>query len=168
MKLESERLIVIPLTLEQMKLYILPDPSLELDLGLVPDGRAVPEEVIEVIQTVVLPQLSLLKEQYVFYTFWTIILKSENKMVGDMMIKGMPDEQGAIEIGYGTYEKYQGKGYMTEAVGLLLDWALSQPSVKKVKAETRKENIASQKILQNNGFIIEAEDQDYLHWHLSK
>ncbi|MCC6838275.1 MAG: GNAT family N-acetyltransferase [Bacteroidia bacterium] len=168
MKLESERLIVMPLTLEQMKLYILPDPALELNLGLVPDNRIVPEKVKEVIQSIVLPQLSLLKEQYVFYTFWTIILKDEKKMVGDMMIKGLPDEQGAIEIGYGTYDKHQGKGYMTEAVGLLSDWALSHPSVKKVKAETRKENIASQKILKSNGFVIGAEDQAFIHWHLIK
>lgn len=158
----------MPLTLEQMKLYILPDPALEEELGLIPDGRAVPEKVKEVIQSIVLPQLSLLKEQYVFYKFWTIILKDEKKMVGDMMIKGLPDEQGTIEIGYGTYDKHQGKGYMTEAVGLLSDWALSHSSVKKIKAETRKGNIASQKILKSNGFVIGAEDQEFIHWHLTK
>ena len=168
MKLESERLIVMPLTLEQMKLYILPDPALEQELGLIPDGRVVPERVKEVIETIVLPQLNLAKEQYVFYTFWTIILKDEKKMVGDTMIKGLPDEQGTIEIGYGTYDKHQGNGYMTEAVGLLSDWALSHTCVKKVKAETRKENIASQKILKSNGFVIGTEDHEFIHWHLSK
>lgn len=154
--------------MEQMKLYILSDNALELQLGLVPDDRIVPERVKEVIETIVLPQLNASDEQYIFFTFWTIILKVENKMVGDMMIKGLPDEQGAIEIGYGTYEKHQGNGYMTEAVGLLSNWALSHPSVKKVKAETRKENIASQKILEKNGFVIASEDQEFIHWYFTK
>lgn len=42
---------------------------------------------------------------------------------------------------------------MTEAVKVITEWALSQDGVKQVEAETDAENIASQKVLLQSGFI---------------
>ena len=42
---------------------------------------------------------------------------------------------------------------MTEAVKAITEWALSQESVKQVEAETDAENIASQKVLSQSGFV---------------
>ena len=60
---------------------------------------------------------------------------------------------GVIEIGYGLKEEYRHHGYMTEAVKVITEWALSQDGVKQVEAETDAENIASQKVLLQSGFI---------------
>ncbi|MDO5446140.1 MAG: GNAT family N-acetyltransferase, partial [Eubacteriales bacterium] len=55
--------------------------------------------------------------------------------------------------GYGIEENYQGCGYATEAVSALVDWALKQPGVMSVMAETEASNIASQRVLKKSGFI---------------
>lgn len=59
---------------------------------------------------------------------------TDNKMVGDLCFMGEPGESGEIEIGYGTYEEFRQKGYMTEAVGGMIQWAHGQPGVYAVLA----------------------------------
>ena len=85
-------------------------------------------------------------------------------MVGDLCFKGKPNAAGEIEIGYGTYDEDQGKGYMTEAVGAMIQWATTQPKVKFITAETEKVNVASFKVLQKNGFKKEGEMNNLYAW----
>ncbi len=59
---------------------------------------------------------------------------------------------GQAEIGYGTLAQFQGRGYATEAVSVLTDWALSQPEVSVVVADALPENAASVRVLQKSGF----------------
>ena len=68
--------------------------------------------------------LLTLQRTYLFSTLWTIILKEENKMVGDLCFVGEPDAEGEIEIGYGTYDEFRKRGYMTEAVNGMINWAI--------------------------------------------
>ncbi len=50
-------------------------------------------------------------------------------------------------------EDFQGRGYATEAVSALTDWALKHSCVRCVTAETEESNIASQKVLIKAGFV---------------
>lgn len=88
---------------------------------------------------------------WLWYTPWKIILKSEKKMIGDICFKG-PQKRGTVEWGYGLEQPYQGMGYMTEAARMLLDWAFSQPDVYAVEAETLPDNAASQRVLEKLDF----------------
>lgn len=88
---------------------------------------------------------------WLWYTPWKIILKSEEKMIGDICFKG-PQKRGSVEWGYGLEQPYQGMGYMTEAARMLLDWAFSQPNVYAVEAETLPDNVASQRVLEKLDF----------------
>jgi RimJ/RimL family protein N-acetyltransferase len=106
------------------------------------------------------------ENDYLFFTLWTVILKSENRMVGDLCFRGTPGENGSIEIGYGTYEDFRGNGFMTEAVGGMINWAKMQPLVKSIVASTDKTNVASMVILQKNGFVKSGESDDFFHWKL--
>ena len=47
---------------------------------------------------------------------------------------------GEIEIGYGTMHGQRRKGYMTEAVGGMIDWAKQRADVKYILAETDENN----------------------------
>jgi len=87
-------------------------------------------------------------------------------MVGDLCIVGEPNEAGEIEIGYGTYDEFQGKGFMTEMVGGIIEWAKTQPFVKSIVASTNKTNTASFKVLQKNKFIKVGETDTLLIWKL--
>ncbi len=85
-------------------------------------------------------------------------------MVGDLCFMGLPNDNGEIEIGYGTYEDFRGNGYMTEAVGGMVGWAKTQPNIKKITASTDKTNRASYTVLQKNGFVKSGESDDLFHW----
>ena len=91
--------------------------------------------------------------QRIWYTVWLMELKSQpGTIVGDFCFKGRnPD--GMVELGYGLREGFCGRGYMTEAVRAIAGWALSQPGVTRVEAETESQNLASQKVLAASGFV---------------
>ena len=90
-------------------------------------------------------------EQWNWYAIWMMEEKS-GKHVGDLCFKGLnPD--GSVEIGYGILEDFWGRGYATEAVRAAVEWALQQPGVTRVEAETEPENAASQRVLAKCGFL---------------
>ncbi len=73
-------------------------------------------------------------------------------MVGDLCFKGLP-ESGRPEIGYGLEACYWGCSYATEAAGAQCVWALPQPGVSAVEAETAPDNLASQRVLEKLAFV---------------
>ena len=87
-------------------------------------------------------------------------------MIGDLCIVGEPNSKGEIEIGYGTYDEFQGKGYMTEIVGGIIEWAKKQIIVQAITASTDKTNTASFKVLEKNNFTKIGETETLFHWKL--
>ena len=91
------------------------------------------------------------REDWHWYATWMIELKS-GAHIGDLCFKGLNND-GSVEIGYGITEENQGCGYATEAVEAVVDWALNQPDVYRVVAESDSENKQSQRVLEKCGFI---------------
>jgi len=164
--IETARLIIKPLTYDQLVKYTACDNSLEEELNLNPSSRSISPELKEALEETILLNVANPSKNYLYYTLWTAISKAENRMIGDLCIVGEPNEGGEIEIGYGTYDDYQGRGYMTEIVGGIISWAKSQPAVKSIKASTEKMNLASHKVLQKNQFIKKNESGKAIHWRL--
>ncbi len=163
--IETERLYLHPLTYEQLKLYLQNDGSLEKELGIGWKYREIHPELKEALENTLLPSVAN-NVNYHFFTLWTMISKEHNCMIGDLCFKGAPCEDGSVEIGYGIYPAFEKRGFITEAVEVLCHWALKQKYVRSVKAETDKENIASQKVLQKNGFVFMGEKDGMLQWQL--
>lgn len=151
MKLETERLIIFPLSHYQLNLYLQTENKLEDALGLHQGNRTISPELMEALNETILPSV-FSSSNYLYSTLWTIVHKERNQMVADFCFKGMPNTAGEIEIGYGTYEEFQGKGFMTEALGAMIEWAFSQPNVKTMLAETDQKNESSHKTLLKNNF----------------
>ncbi len=164
--IETKRLILKPLNYEQLIKYIKCDNSLEEELKLNKTSRTISPELKEAFEQTILLNVADKSKNYLYSTLWTAISKAENKMVGDLCIVGEPNAAGEIEIGYGTYEEFQNKGFMTEMVSGIIDWASTQPNVKSVIAATEKSNIASSKVLVKNKFIKTSETDTLLHWRL--
>lgn len=61
-----------------------------------------------------------------------------------------------IEIGYFVGETWWGKGIATEAVKQLLDFIATRLDVVRVEAHVFAQNKSSMKVLQKNGFYLEA------------
>ena len=91
-------------------------------------------------------------EQWEWYAIWMIELK-DGTHIGELCFKGL-DSNGVVEIGYGIVEKYQERGYATEAVKALSQWAFQEPKVTAIEAEIDDKNIASKKVLEKCGFVF--------------
>jgi ribosomal-protein-alanine N-acetyltransferase len=77
-----------------------------------------------------------------------------------------PNVYGEIEIGYGTYDEFQNKGFMTEIVSGIIEWSKTQLIVKSIIASTDKTNTASFKVLQKNNFVKIGETEALFNWKL--
>lgn len=164
--IETKRLILKPLTYEQLVKYTKCDNSLEEELNLNKTSRKISPELKEAFEETILPNVADKSKNYLYSTLWTAILKTENKMVGDICMVGEPNSEGEIEIGYGTYDEFQNKGFMTEIVSGIIEWAKNQSNVKTIIASTNKTNIASFKVLQKNRFIKIGENETLFNWKL--
>lgn len=164
--IETQRLILKPLTYDQLVKYAQCDNSLEQELQLNKSSRTISPELKEALENTILPNVADPTKNYLYSTLWTAISKKDNIMVGDLCIVGEPNENGEIEIGYGTYDEFQGRGFMTEIVGGIIEWAKTQPQVKSVIASTDKSNAASFKVLQKNNFQKTGETETSFNWKL--
>ncbi len=108
-------------------------------------------EVLKVAYTEMLDGCLSHPDQWDWYAIWMIELK-DCTHIGEICFKGL-SEKGVVEIGYGIADEYQGRGYATEAVSAIVEWALMQSGVTNVVAETEKSNIASQRVLNKAGFL---------------
>ncbi|KAA3438071.1 GNAT family N-acetyltransferase [Rufibacter hautae] len=164
MYIETERLLIQPLTLAQLKLYAANNGSLEKLLGLRYTPKEIEPDLADALDTYFLRLLPLHQDKYYFYTLWAIVLKKEQTMAGDLCFKGEPDETGEVEIGYGTYPEYQQQGIMREAIDGLLNWCAQRPDISSIIAETETGNTASEKILERNGFHKDCQSRDNTWW----
>jgi [ribosomal protein S5]-alanine N-acetyltransferase len=167
MKLETERLNLIPLTFDQEQKYLASDFSLEKSLGLKEVERQVPEPLKKVIENIILPNLKDSSKNHLFHTTWLIIDRENKTIVGSFGFKSEPNDKGEVEIGYGTESNFQGQGFMTEAISGLIKWTKLQKEIEFLVAETDIENLASQKILTNNNFTISECKNTMIWWKLN-
>ena len=165
--IETERLRIQPLTYDQLIKYIQLDGSLETELNLKKTSRSISPDLKEALEQTILPAVADKSRNYLFSTLWTIILKAENKIVGDLCFFGEPNADGEIEIGYGTYTEFQGKGYMAEAVRGIISWAARQPTVKSIIAHSDQSNTASCKVLEKNNFVRVGESDKLITFKLN-
>jgi len=164
---ETQRLHIIPLTIEHLERYLLGDGKFEKEFNLTNTQRMVSPEVRERVLQNIIPQLKRVSEnKYVFYTFWIVVDKSKKMIVAELGFKGEPSELGEVEIGYGTLHQHRGKHYMTEAVGGMITWARQHPLIKYVLAETHENNLASIKVLQKNNFEPFAQKENMKWWKI--
>jgi len=146
--IETERLILMPLNYEQLVKYIKCDSSLEEELNLNKVSRIIPLELKDAFEQTILPNVTDKSKNYLYSTLWIAILKLENKIICSFCMYGEPNKDEEIEIGYGTNEEFQNRGYMTEIVSGIIEWIKKQSIVKTIIASTDKINIASAKVLE--------------------
>ena len=91
-------------------------------------------------------------ENRIWYAPWKMTLKESSQSIGDLCFKG-PVRNHAVEIGYGVRPEQEGRGYTTEALQAMTQWAFSQKDVVFVEAETAPDNKASQRVLEKCGFV---------------
>lgn len=86
-----------------------------------------------------------------------------------MGFKGLPDAEGALELGYGINASQRNHGFASEMAEALTAWALARPDVRFLKAACRKDNVASVRVLEKAEFLrvssrIDDEDGPLILW----
>jgi RimJ/RimL family protein N-acetyltransferase len=94
-------------------------------------------------------------EELLLCTYFGIVLRSENRLVGEIAFKGPPDEAGCVEIGYGLEAFARGNGYMTEVLKGVVGWVTDFrfQMVRGIRAFVAFDNASSQKTLLSAGFF---------------
>ncbi len=95
---------------------------------------------------------------------WVVIEVATRTLIGDVGFHGPPDAAGALEIGYALAPAWRGRGYATEAVGLLCEWAEAQEGVTGLTARTDPDNAASARVLDRLGFVASGASDGYRLW----
>ena len=85
------------------------------------------------------------------YNF-AIVLKENNKVIGSMQISNIDYNHGTAAGGIWINEKYQGKGYGTEAWGMRIRYAFNNLKLRKLENGYFKDNIASFKMQEKFGY----------------
>lgn len=167
MYITTNRLELIALSADQTALWVENRALLEKELNVI--YRA--EELEDHFGDVVRQQAVLMKSDPLlakWEAFWFIVDKKERIVLGSACFKNIPDLSGSIEIGYGIAPEFENKGYMTEAVKALIEWAFQDSSVQSVCAETLKDNLASQRVCQKAGMSFDHETEEGFWWRICK
>lgn len=91
----------------------------------------------------------LLTEQQENKSKFYLIRDNSGNIIGRINLVDIDTTNDIAEVGYRVGQEYGGKGIGARALKLLLE---TEISVKKIKAKTTTNNIASQRILEKNGF----------------
>ena len=148
-RIETERLVLFPLTKENLPLYLNDLAGFEEQYGVVYHG-----EELDYLLKGYLQKLGKMidedPEHYLFFTEFLIVLKENDHVIGSIDYKYIPRD-GVTEVGYGMNPNYTGYGYMTEALGAFLRFGKEQ-GIKIVRADTEEQNTKSQNVLKRCGF----------------
>jgi ribosomal-protein-alanine N-acetyltransferase len=80
--------------------------------------------------------------------------------VGRAGFHGAPDETGMVEVGYETDPAHRRQGYARAALLILLAAAKNDPTVTRVRATVRPDNLPSRQLLDQHGFQEVGEQLD--------
>jgi ribosomal-protein-alanine N-acetyltransferase len=167
LEIRTERLQLVALTFSQLGLYVAAPWQLEQELGLSVSRAIVTDPLRKAIE-IKLSKMKLV-EEHPWYTYWLIVIAGEPYGAGLAGFKGSPNNQGEVEIGYGIDPACRNRGYMTEAVRGLIDWAFEDPRCRSIIApNTERSNIASNRVLEKVGMRVSTETEEALDWRLDK
>jgi len=168
MEVTTSRLRLIALDTHTLELYLIDPQKLETWLGF-PVSRAVVTDTVERAIGIKLAKMAgAPRDEHAWYTSWLIVVQAEHFGAGLVGFKGAPDITGSVELGYGIDPACQRKGYMTEAVGALVEWAFADPRCRRVTAETLQENAASIRVLEKNGLNRVGERGGMFYWAIDR
>ncbi|MGD8405870.1 MAG: GNAT family N-acetyltransferase [Anaerolineales bacterium] len=163
----TSRLLIVPLTLPQLQLCLTDLPALEMELGLSISRDVFTKRVQRAIRMKRKRMRGSDVSQHPWQTYWLVVISEDKFGAGLAGFKGVPSENGSTEIGYGIDPAYQNRGYTSEAVRALVDWAFQHPFCIAVTATT-VENPASRRLLENLGAHLIAEDNTSTSWEFVK
>lgn len=161
-KIITNRLLLIPMTYQMMKEVIKGEYTLMEEMGLVINGKWPHKDTLDILHFLV----EMMDENAPVTGFdaWIIVKAEDMTIIGDAGFKGGPDEDGAVEIGFGLIDEAQRKGYGFEAASGLIQWAEGKAAVKIIKADCLIDNLGSIGVLNKCQMIEVGRDAELIYW----
>lgn len=173
MAVETERLTLLPLTRDHLRLAVTDLVALEGALNIRLAPMAIDHHAQRAIRMKLTKMDSVETRLHPWYTYWLIIVRDEETGVGLIGYKGEPciqgkyDHIGEVELGYGVALAHRRRGYTTEAAQGLIAWAFEDPDCDSViAAEVLKTNIPSRRVLEKLGMRIYHETEETQFWRI--
>ncbi|MBC5992828.1 GNAT family N-acetyltransferase [Pontibacter cellulosilyticus] len=163
--IHTNRLILIPFTLEVTKALIAGDASILPKLGLQLTPFWPDQEAIDTFPKII-KNLELVKAPTGFESYM-VVHRDSMTVIGDAGFKGLPNADGEVDIGYAIIEQAQNRGYGLEAAQGLINWAFQQPNVKVITARCLLDNAPSARVLVKLGMQQVSATEEFIRWKLS-
>lgn len=84
----------------------------------------------------------------------------DRQIVGSIGFHGPPDDQQRLEVGYSVAPPYRRRGFATESVRALFDWAYETHGITRFVASISPTNEASLRLTEQFGFVRVGEQMD--------
>ncbi len=106
-------------------------------------------------------------------TGFVIVERKSQSAIGFLGFKGPCDDEQVVEVAYGIVPTFQGRGLATEALEIGVAFAFLHGAIGCVRAQTLRENAASQRVLAKGGFtyigeVVDPEDGCVARWELTR
>ncbi len=85
--------------------------------------------------------------------YWVLSLKGEQELLGTICLWNFSGD-GVAEIGYEMLPQHHGKGYMQESLAAISEYSFNILKLSAIDAFTHRDNTASKKLLERNGFNL--------------
>ena len=150
--LETATLTLVAATSELIEADLAGPESLSAALGARVTDEWPPELLSSAVMRVALEQLS--QPGAHGWSAWYLLHVEDSGpvLVGMCQFKDRPDAKGSVEIAYSMLQQYRNRGFTTEAVARLVQWAFGHENVTEVVAETMPFRRQSIRIMEKNGF----------------
>lgn len=95
------------------------------------------------------------------YYNWLITTKKDKKIIGAINLN-VDNYNESVEFNYAIDDRYEGKGYMTEALEAVKNYCLNEVSVNRIFGGCEINNLASKRVMEKCSFIYEGTLRNYL------
>jgi ribosomal-protein-alanine N-acetyltransferase len=94
------------------------------------------------------------------FQYWVIIINSTDEPIGTICLWNYADDLKTAEIGYELKPQFQKKGYMSESLKMVIDYAFKTLNFQLIEAYTHFENKNSILLLEKNNFALVPDKKD--------
>lgn len=155
-RLHTPRLQLVALDIPHMQLLITDRPEMERRMGLErSDMRIEPLYRLELEKD--MPGFTKKAEahpdDYPWFSAWEMVHTETNVSIGGIGFAGPPDAEGKVLFGYHVDGNHHNKGFATEAIKAMTDWAFGDERTHTIVATVLRDNFPSQQVLLKNGFM---------------
>lgn len=98
------------------------------------------------------------------WTTYQIVRVGDGVVVGDCGFIGPPDESGDAQVGFGIAFGERNRGYASEALRGLIDWARRHSDARRIVADVHPANFDSIAVMENAGMRRTGRDERLVYY----